>query len=266
MFLALFAVKSFSQQRGVKVPLLRRFPVAVHYPARVFPRLECFCRADRCRPATCHSFAHAAEIRGKVTNVIGGEPLARVQVSVLNTKYQAITSGDGSFTIRELKAGSYTLRFEAVGYRLVTVPFSLADTTETKEFEVNLAPDNFRRTDSVVVTGDVFHGSDSPAVNAMILTSSEIKESSTVLADDPFRAIQSLPGVSPAGNNELYAEFIVMGAPFSTVGIYLDDVLIPSPFQTIPNELNGASLSMLTSETVQEMNLYPVAYPEKLGT
>ena len=211
------------------------------------------------------SFAHAAEIRGKVTNVIGGEPLARVQVSVLNTKYQAITSGDGSFTIRELKAGSYTLRFEAVGYRLVTVPFSLADTTETKEFEVNLAPDNFRRTDSVVVTGDIFHGSDSPAVNAMILTSSEIKESSTVLADDPFRAIQSLPGVSPAGNNELYAEFIVMGAPFSTVGIYLDDVLIPSPFHSIPNELNGASLSMLTSETVQEMNLYPVAYPEKVG-
>jgi hypothetical protein len=80
-----------------------------------------------------------------------------------------------------------------------------------------------------------------------------------------FGAIQSLPGVSPTGNNELYAEFSVMGAPFGTVGIYLDDVLIPSPFHSIPNELNGASLSLLTSETVQEMKLYPVAYPERFG-
>jgi hypothetical protein len=162
-------------------------------------------------------------------------------------------------------AGKYILRLQAVGYRLVTSPFSLSDGSQIKEFDVNLAPDNFRRTDSVVVTGDVFQGSDPAPVNGINLTSSEIKEASTVLADDPFRAIQSLPGVSPSGNNELYAEFIVMGASFSTVGIYLDDVLIPSPFHNIPNELNGASLSLLTSETVQEMKLYPVAYPEKFG-
>jgi hypothetical protein len=56
-----------------------------------------------------------------------------------------------------------------------------------KEFDVNLAPDNFRRTDSVVVTGDVFHSSDPASVNEMTLTSSELKEASTVLADDPFR-------------------------------------------------------------------------------
>ena len=56
-----------------------------------------------------------------------------------------------------------------------------------------------------------------------------------------------------------------MGAPFSTVGVYLDDVLIPPPFHTIPNVENGASLSLLTSETVQEMKLLPIAYPEKFG-
>ena len=210
------------------------------------------------------SLVHAAEIRGKVTNVIGGEPLARVLVSVLDTNYKSVTSADGTFTIKDLKPGNYVVRFEAVGYRLVALPFSIVE-NEQKEFEVNLAPDNFRRTESVVVTGDVFRGPDPPGVNQMILTSSELKEGSTVLADDPFRAIQSLPGVSPAGNNELYAEFSVTGAPFSTIGVYLDDVLIPSPFHSIPNELNGASLSLLTSETVQEMKLYPVAYPEKFG-
>jgi CarboxypepD_reg-like domain len=211
------------------------------------------------------SFARAAEIRGKVTNVIGGEPLARVQVSVLDTSLQTATSRDGTFTIRALRPGAYTLRFEAVGYRLITVPFSISSETDVKEFDVNLAPDNFRRTDTVVVRGDIFQGADPPTVSEINLTSSEIKESSTVLADDPFRAIQSLPGVSASGNNELFAEFSVAGASFDTVGIYLDDVLIPSPTHSVPNSGNGASLSLLSSETVEEMKLMMAAYPEKFG-
>jgi hypothetical protein len=209
------------------------------------------------------SILHAAEIRGKVTNVIGGEPLARVQVSVLDTAYKCATSADGTFTIKDLKAGNYILRFEAVGYRLVTVPFSVA-ANEQKEFDVNLAPDNFRRTDKVEVRGDVFQGPDPVTVLQMNLTSSEIKEASTVLADDPFRALQSLPGVSASGNNELFAEFSVAGASFDTIGIYLDDVLIPSPTHTVPTA-NSASLSLLSSETVEEMKLMMAAYPEKFG-
>lgn len=210
------------------------------------------------------SFLHAAEIRGKVTNVIGGEPLARVEVSVLDTDYKCATAVDGTFTIKNLKAGNYILRFEAVGYRLVTIPFSIA-ANEDKEFDVNLAPDNFRRTDKVEVRGDVFQGGDPTSVSEINLTSTEIKEASTVLADDPFRAIQALPGVSAAGNNELYAEFSVIGAPFSQVGVYLDDVLIPPPLHNVPNQQQGASLSLLTSETVEEMKLLSVAYPEKFG-
>ena len=210
------------------------------------------------------SLIHAAEIRGKVTNVIGGEPLARVAVSVLGTNYQAITSSDGTFIITDMKAGTYTVRLEAVGYRLVTVPFSIA-ATEQKEFDVNLAPDNFRRTDKIEVRGDVFQGPDPVTVSQVNLTSTEIKEASTVLADDPFRAIQSLPGVSASGNNELFAEFSVAGAPYSNVGIYLDDVLIPSPTHTVPNQGLGASLSLISSETVEEMKLMMAAYPEKFG-
>ena len=211
------------------------------------------------------SFVQAAEVRGKVTNVVGGEPLARVQVSVLETNLEDVSSGTGTFRIEGLKEGNYTLRFTAVGYRLVTIPFSITSATEAKEFDVNLATDNFQRTDSVEVRGDVFQGGDSPTVTETNLTSSEIKEAATVLADDPFRAVQSLPGVSAAGNNELFAEFSVMGAPFSQIGVYLDDVLIPPPFHNVPSVQDGASLSLLTSETVQEMKLLPVAYPEKFG-
>jgi hypothetical protein len=208
--------------------------------------------------------AHAAEIKGKVTNAFGGEALGKVQVVVLETKAGTVTSRSGEFEIPNLAPGSYTLRLNAVSYRLLTIPFTLA-ADEVKEFSITMVPDNFHHTDKVEVHGDVFQTNDSPATVETNLTSSEIRESSTVFADDPFRAVQTLPGVSAEGNNEFFAEFSVMGASFSNVSIYIDDVLVPRPFHEIGNFVEGASLGVLTSEVVEEMKLLPAAYPEKFG-
>jgi hypothetical protein len=209
--------------------------------------------------------AHAAEIKGKVTQALGGEALGRVEVVVIESKSHATTSLSGEFDISGLAPGSYTLRLNAVGFRLLTVPFTLTSADEVKEFSLTLVPDNFHHTDKVEVHGDIFQGSDSPATNEINVQSSEIREASTVFADDPFRAVQSLPGVSAEGNNEFYAEFSVMGAPFSSVSVYIDDVLVPSPFHEIGNFAQGASLGVLSSEIVEEMSLMPAAYPEKFG-
>jgi hypothetical protein len=206
----------------------------------------------------------AAEIKGTVANVAGGEPLGRVQVSVLEAGRNAVTATNGTFAIQNLPPGSYTLRINAVGYRLSTFSFSLSGAEDVKEFSLTLIPDNFRHTETVQVKGDIFQQEDSPAISQSNLTSSEIREASTVFADDPFRAVQALPGVSAPGNNEFYAQFSVMGAPFQNVSIYLDDVLA-TPFHSIPDISNGASLSLLTSETVEEMKLMPVAYPVKFA-
>jgi Carboxypeptidase regulatory-like domain len=208
---------------------------------------------------------HAAEIRGKVTNAVGGEALGRINVSVLERRLETTTVADGTFLIQNLPPGNYTLRVNAVGFRLLTESFTIATAEDVREVSVVMVPDNFRRTDVVDVKADVFQVGDSPAVVEENLTSSEIREASTVLADDPFRAVQVLPGVSASGNNELLADFTVFGAPFDQVGIYLDDVLIPAPFHNGANITNGASLSLLTSEIVDDIRLLPVAYPEKYG-
>jgi hypothetical protein len=212
---------------------------------------------------------NAAEIRGKVVSVDRGEPLARVQVAVLVEAQReavatAITTKDGSFVIKGLAPGHYTLRLNAVGYRLITVEFSLAADEAAKEFDVTLVPDNFRRTERVEVKGDIFQRSDSPAINEINLTTSEIRETSTVLADDPFRAVQTLPGVSASGNNDFFAQFSVMGASFNSTSVYIDGILVPSPFHGT-NITEGATLSILTGDTLEDIKLLPAAYPEKYG-
>ena len=209
--------------------------------------------------------SYAGEIKGKVSNAVGGEALGRVEVVVLETKAATITSFGGEFSIPNIAPGHYTLRLNAVGYRLIKVPFTVENAGEIKEFSITMVPDNFHHSDRVEVRGDLFQVSDFPATTELNLTSSEIRETSTVFADDPFRAVQTLPGVSAEGNNEFFAEFSVMGAPFSSVGVYIDDVLVISPFHEIGNFSEGASLGVLTSEVVEEMKLLPAAFPEQYG-
>ena len=102
-----------------------------------------------------------------------------------------------------------------------------------------MVPDNFHHADKVDVRGDLFQVSDSPAITEMNLTSSEIRQTSTVFADDPFRAVQTLPGVSAEGNNEFFAEFSVMGAPFADVAVYIDDVVVLNPFHVAEGNASG---------------------------
>src|SRR5450755_2322023 len=107
------------------------------------------------------NFLHAAEIRGKIVSVDRGEPLGRVQVVVLAAQHEAVpavvTKNDGSFVIQGLGPGNYTLRLNAVGYRLITVDFSLAAGEAAKEFDITLVPDNVRK-EKVEVKGDIFQG------------------------------------------------------------------------------------------------------------
>ena len=207
--------------------------------------------------------AQASEIRGKVVNVVGGEPLARVQAAVLETGSESITANDGTFAIPDLAPGNYTLRLNAVGFRLSTIPFSLA-ADEVKEFDITLVPDNYRRTEKVEVKGDIFQGPDSPAVVETNLTSLEIRETATVIADDPFRAIQTLPGVSAEGGNDFFAQLSVMGASYDNTSVYLDGILVPSPFHGT-DVTEGATLSMFTSDAIEDIKILPAAYPEKYG-
>lgn len=214
------------------------------------------------------SFLHAAEIRGKIVSVDRGEPLGRVQVAVIESQREpvpaVITKNDGTFVMQGLAPGNYTLRLNAVGYRLITVDFSLEADEAVKEFDITLVPDNVRK-EKVEVKGDIFQGPDSPAINEFNLTSTEVRDTSTVLGDDPFRSVQALPGVSASGNNDFFAQFSVMGTPFDDVSTYIDGVLIAQPFHGISDLAQGATLSLLTSETIEDVKLLPVAYPQKYG-
>lgn len=211
------------------------------------------------------SSASGAELRGTATNAQGGEPIRKVEVSVVDAGISVATDSGGAFSISQIAAGAHTLRLSAVGYRTTTIPFTLQSATEVKEFSIAMIPDNFRRTEVVEVHGDVFETSTWPAVGDMNLTSNELQQTATVLADDPYRSLQTLPGVSATANNDFYAQFSVMDAPYNQIGVYLDDVLVPSLLHTVNNIPDALTLSFLTGSSVEDLRLFPAVLPERYG-
>lgn len=161
------------------------------------------------------------------------------------------TDAQGRFTL-ELNE-SARLRATLVGYRPVAV-----DAQPDAELEIALQPDTLRRSDSVNVSAGPFSGEQEVSV---ALAGNELRNLASVLADDPLRAVQSMPGV--AANDDFRAQFSIRGAGFQRVGVYLDGILIHAPFHTVQGEPTSASLSIIQGELLESANVHTGPLPAR---
>jgi len=74
---------------------------------------------------------------------------------------------------------------------------------------------------------------------------------------DPFRAIETLPGVTPVASGIPF--FYVRGAPPGNVGYFLDGVRVPYLYHV------GAGPSVVQPAIVERVDLYPGGYPARFG-
>jgi len=201
---------------------------------------------------------NAAEVRGYVVDARGGEGLSNVVIQLVGGAYRVTTNATGHFNISGVAPVDYTLNVSTVGYHVVKRPLHL-DAGETKEFEVVLSPDTFRQTETVEAQASPFDTArqDSPAT--LVLAGNDAKNLASVLADDPLRAVQSLPGVT--SNNDFDARFSLRGADYSRIGLYLDGVLLHAPFHMLQGQNVQGSATAFNRNLVEEMELYQGAFP-----
>ncbi len=199
-------------------------------------------------------------IHGSVADARGGEALANAQIQLAGTPFKTVSDKAGKFSIAGIPAGDYTLGASTVGYHLARKAFHLA-ADEDKEFVVALTPDTLRQTDSVEVKGDPFEPARTDSPDALTLAGNDAKNLGSVLADDPLRAVQNLPGVT--SDNDFESRFSLRGADYGRIGLYLDGVLLHEPFHML--EGNGAtgSASAFNADMVDEMELHEGAFPAR---
>jgi len=207
--------------------------------------------------ATLHA-QPAAEVRGSVVDARGGEALSSVVVQLVGGAYRATTDSAGRFRITGIAAGDYVLSVFTVGYHLLKKSIHL-DAGETKDFEVILSPETFHQTDSVEVQASPFEPARQDSPSTLVLGGNDAKNLASVLADDPLRSVQGLPGVST--NNDFDARFSVRGADFSRIGLYLDGVLLHAPFHMLQGQQVSGSATAFNGDMVEELELHEGAFP-----
>ena len=200
----------------------------------------------------------SAEVRGSVVDARGGEALSNVVVQLVGGAYRVTTDSSGHFRMQNVAAGDYVLNVSTVGYHLLKKSLHL-EAGEIKDFEVILSPETFRQTDTVEVQASPFEAARADSPSTLVLGGNDAKNLASVLADDPLRAVQGLPGVS--SNNDFDARFSVRGADFSRVGLYLDGVLLHSPFHMLEGQQVSGSATAFNGDMVEELELHEGAFP-----
>jgi hypothetical protein len=198
------------------------------------------------------------EVRGTVVDARGGEMLSNVVIQLVGGSYRTTTDEAGKFQIASVASGDYVLNVSTVGYRLIKKPFHL-DPGEAKDFEITLSPDTFRQTDTVEVKSAPFDIASQDSPSTLVLSGNDAKNLASVLADDPLRAVQSLPGVS--SNDDYDARFSFCGADYGRIGVYLDSILLHMPFHTVEGAGTFGSLTAFNGDMVEDLELHEGAWP-----
>ncbi len=204
------------------------------------------------------SLAQTGQVAGSIVDARGGEALARIDVQLAGTAYRTLSDAQGHFQLAAIPAGDYVLNVSTVGYRLVKKPFHL-DAGETKQFEVILSAGTLTQTDSVDVKAGPFDVPTQAGSAPLVLAGNDVTNLASVLANDPLRAVQDLPGVS--SNDDFEAKFSLRGADFSRIGIYMDGILLHSPMHTLESTTATGSESAFNGGMVESLELYEGAMP-----
>jgi outer membrane cobalamin receptor len=202
-------------------------------------------------------------LRGRVVDAATGEPIAKVKIIVSGSSQSASTDEDGQFTLPNQNVGEIELYITTVGYGLVKKRVFLKE-GEPVEIKIALGQEAATLTEHVIVTSGPFERDVPNAASEQTLNKTELQTLSSVIAGDPVRAAQALPGVT--ANDDYRSEFAVRGLGFNHVGVYVDGVLADNFVHTVQGNFpDTGSLSVINGDTINSVSLLSGAYPVNFG-
>ena len=193
-------------------------------------------------------------IRGTVVDANTHAPIADVRVTLVEAGQTTRTSADGRFEFANVPPRAYTLTVSTIGYIFVRRRVEAALNTNL-ELSVPLAEGTGTYQEEVTVAGDAAARPKAIGVSSqMELGSAGLAELRGVAADDPMRAIQSLPGVTTG--DDFQAEFSVRGSSFRHVGIVIDGTPTQLLMHSIRSANDSGSIAMINTDILSRGALF----------
>jgi outer membrane cobalamin receptor len=205
---------------------------------------------------------HFVAVRGKVSDARTGEGIAKAVVSIRRQSLQTVTDETGAFSFPQVTPGEVELYVSTVGYELLKSKLQVPIDRDL-EADIYLGQQASKPKETVNVVADPLDPVQPSVVSSDTLDNSELKNLATVVVDDPLRSVQTLPGV--ATSDDYDAQFSLRGFGFPNVGVYVDGVLLSSPFHTADDIQESGSVTFFNSDVIDSLELISGGFPAKYG-
>jgi hypothetical protein len=207
--------------------------------------------------------SQTATIHGTVVDAQTTKPIADAQVFLVEIAKSVITGADGRFEFPGVKPGTHTLTVSRIGYIFVRrrVPVSAG---VVLDINVPLAEGTGTYQETVTVAAAPTAPPVIPGLSSQFeLGSAGLQDLRGVVADDPMRAVQALPGV--ATGDDFQASFSVRGSAYRHVGIVLDSTPTAALLHSVQGREDTGSVAMINTDVLSRASLLAGPHPQLHG-
>ena len=203
------------------------------------------------------------QLTGTVVDARTKAPLEKALVKVDDLHLETTTDVDGRFRFPDVAQGSHQVSVSVVGYALARR--DVAVTAEGTDITIALTEGTTAYTETVTVSAGPFRAPSDLAPSAQVLGAAELMNLRGVLADDPLRAVQTLPGV--ATGDDFRSEFTVRGSGFDHLTFTIDGFDTPYVLHTVHVRDRGpaGSIAMINSDVLEDVTLLNGGYAQHYG-
>ena len=207
--------------------------------------------------------AKVGRVTGTVVEARTGAPLAAVLVKIQSTGQQALSGAEGRFEIADVPAGPQTVLVSVVGYGLVRRDV-VVESGSAIDITIPVAEGASTYVEDVAVSASPFREAEPGVVSQSVLGSRDLLALRGLVADDPFRAVQVLPGVSTG--DDFRTEFALRGLGPANICMAVDGVDSPLLFHTVRGVQDSGSLGLINSDILESATLMAGPHPQRLAS
>ncbi len=203
-------------------------------------------------------------VRGTVVDARSGTGLRSVAVRLQDTQVTTLTDAEGRFEIGEVAPGDHELYISVVDFVLLKRAITVrAGETLDLRIPISEGTGTYRETVTVRPVSMAIPR-DEPTVAAQeVLSSSDLQQLRGLLTNDPFRAVQVLPGV--ASGDDFGSEFTVRGGSVLSTNFIFEGVGSPFLIHTVRDIRDSGSVAMVNGDVLDGMTLLSGSYPQRFG-
>jgi carboxypeptidase-like protein/TonB-dependent receptor-like protein len=193
-------------------------------------------------------------IRGFIKNAETNEFLAGANISVIGTSFGDAANENGFYEII-LPEGTYTLKFDVIGYQPLDIKNLTLTPNYIEELNVYLIQEAMEYGETIEVVGK--RDLSKEAVGSAISISSIEVEGRAGSLEDATRTMQTLPGV--VTQTDFSGKMYVRGGKTQENVVLVDRIYVYEPYH-----LGGLS-SIFNPDLIKDIEFYAGGFPAKYG-